>query len=789
MKISLNWLREWVDLPADAQDIAHRLTMAGIECEAAPLLPAPLAGVVVARIAEIAPHPDADKLRVCQVDAGDGRLHQIVCGAPNARQGLLAPVALPGAELPGGLKIGRAKLRGVESGGMLCSGKELGLGDSHAGLLELEADARPGTAIEDHFQLDDWLLELEFTPNRGDALGVLGLARELATLYGLPLKHPHREPASVSADAIVPVEIEDLNDCPVYLGRVIEGVDASAPTPQWMSERLRRAGVRSVSLLVDVTNYVLFELGQPMHAFDADRLSAPIQVRRARDGETLTLLNEQTIEARSRELLITDAKGPLALAGVMGGGDSEVSDTTARVFLECACFSPAAVAGTGRRHKLHTDAAYRYERGVDPALQRTAIERATQLILDSAGGRAGPVAVAGHEAPARREVRLRHARLQMIAGCPISAAEAESALQGLGFELAGDGDGAWRVGVPSWRYDIEIEADLIEEVIRIYGYERIPLQPYAAELRPESKPESLRPQSEIKRALAARGYFEAVSYSFVDPVVQERIAPGAGAIALDNPIAETLSVMRTSLWSGLLPALQYNLQRQQRRVRLYEIGASYEMVDGDIVETQRLGGVVWGDALPEQWGAATRSIDFFDLKGDIESVFDGLEWQRGEHLALHPGQTAQVLRDGRPVGWVGALHPRLVAQFDLPSAPLMFEFDWDAVRPLALPNHPLVPEYPSSRRDLALLVAQAVPSANLVAEARAAGAAHLEEVFVFDVYLGAGLPEGCKSVALGLIFQDYSRTLTEHDVDRAVSVVVEHLDKKLGASVRGGAGG
>ncbi|MDT0497608.1 phenylalanine--tRNA ligase subunit beta [Algiphilus sp. W345] len=785
MKISLNWLREWVDLPDHAHDIAHRLTMAGIECEAVPLLAEPLHGVVVGRIVEAVQHPDADRLRVCRVDAGDGGSHQIVCGASNARAGLLAPLALPGAVLPGGMKIGRARLRGVESGGMLCSAKELSLSEQSDGLFELDASLEPGQPIESALQLDDWILELEFTPNRGDALSVLGLARELAAIYGIGYTRPAIEPVESGSEASISVEIEDIQACPCYAGRIIEEIDPNAQTPQWMRERLRRTGVRSLGLLVDVTNYVLFELGQPMHAFDADRLAAPVSVRRGRSGEKLSLLNGQTIEPKSSELLIADAKAPLALAGVMGGGDSEVSESTTRVFLESACFTPAAVAGTGRRHKLHTDAAYRYERGVDPALQRLALERASRLIIEVAGGRAGAVVVAGSEAPGLRRVSLRQSRLEMISGVEIDAATVESSLGRLGIEARQSEPGLWNAQIPSWRYDLEIEADLIEEVARLYGYDRIEARPYAAELMPIASTDTRRSESGVKHALAARGYHEAVSYSFVDPAVQSLLAPMGAEIELDNPIAETMSVMRTTLWSGLLPALQYNLQRQARRVRLFEIGARYELRDGEIVETQSLSGLIWGEALPEQWGSPGRLVDFFDAKGDIDAVLGELEWERDEHAALHPGQTARVLRGGHPLGWMGSLHPRLVAHFDLPSAPILFELDWAGISPRALPNRPKMSEYPSSRRDLALSVRTDLPSARLVAEARAAGAAALEAVKVFDVYVGPGLPEGCKSVALSLIFQDYSRTLTEHDVDESVALIVSHLGRILGASVRG----
>ncbi|MBI2383032.1 MAG: phenylalanine--tRNA ligase subunit beta [Gammaproteobacteria bacterium] len=784
MKISELWLREWVDVPATTKEIAERLVMAGLELEIEPAVAEQPDHVVVGRIEKIGPHPQADKLRVCEVDVGRERL-QIVCGAANARAGMVAPTARVGAKLPGGIEIKAARLRGVDSAGMLCSAKELGLADKSEGLLELDETAAPGTPLAEYLHLKDRVLALEITPNRGDCLSVQGLAREIAALYDRPLKKPAVAPAAVAATESVKVEIEKLEDCPNYAGRVVAGIDPQARTPDWMREKLRRSGVRCIHPVVDVTNYAMLELGQPMHAFDLANLAGAVRVRRAAKGEKLTLLNQQLVELNAGELLIADDRGPLALAGVMGGANSEVSERTTAVFLESACFAPAAVAGTGRRHKLHSDAIYRFERGVDPAIQREGLERATQLILDICGGKAGPVTHAGRAQPPAATVNLRHERLNALLGHAIGADEVERLLPRLGIGVQRAGQGAWTATVPSHRYDISIEPDLIEEVARLYGYDRIPAKPYAAELVPATQREGERSAARVKDFLAARGYQEAVTYSFVEPKLQERLAPGAPSIRLDNPIADTMSAMRTTLWAGLIPAWLYNAQRQQRRVRLFELGACYEDRPGGIVETMRLGGLVAGEALPEQWGGAARPADFFDVKGDLEALVGAkLSCRKAEHPALHPGRSAEVRIGDSAVGWLGALHPSLVRALDLPAAPLLCELDWAAVRAAGVPRAQPVSEFPSSRRDLALVLREEVEAGAVLAVARRAAGAHLREVRLFDVYRGAGLPNGCKSIALGLIFQDYSRTLTDEEVDASVQSVASRLTDELGASIR-----
>ncbi|MGH8443466.1 MAG: phenylalanine--tRNA ligase subunit beta [Nevskiaceae bacterium] len=787
MKVSLNWLREWANPRADNAALAGRLTRAGLECEAIPLGLA-LKDVVVGRIADVEPHPQADRLRVCQVDTGSRSTATIVCGAANARAGMKAPVALPGATLPDGTQIRVSALRGVESAGMLCSAKELGLAEKSDGLLELDAGAKVGQPFAQYLKLDDAVLSLELTPNRGDCLSVAGLAREVAAVFAVPLKAPAIRPAAVAGTARFDVKIDSRSDCRRYAGRVIEGINPNARTPDWLRERLRRSGHRCIHPVVDITNYILLELGQPLHAFDCAKLQGGIRVRRAKDGESLPLLNEQTYTFTQDDLLIADDARPLALAGIMGGMPSGVSGTTTSIFLESACFSPERVAATGRRLRIPSDALYRFERGVDAALQRQALERASALVLEICGGKAGPVTETGARKPPPVTVKLRRARLDQLLGHSIAPTEVEKLLKRLGIGVRRLGAAGWQATIPSHRYDLRLEVDLIEEVARLYGYERIPAHPYAALLAPAPVPER-RPLDLARDRLASRGWQEVITYSFVDAKLERALAPGAGAIALDNPIADTMSLMRTTVWSGLIPAWRYNQQRQRKRVRLFEIGVCFEQRGGAVVETERLALLAAGAAAAEQWGTASRPVDFFDLKADLEALAPGLSCERAEHPALHPGQTARVLAGGKPAGWLGVLHPRLMAELDLPEAPVLLELDTAALASSSLPEVAAQSEFPASRRDLALVLKQDVPAAALTAKARAAGGASLRQAGVFDVYRGAGLPNGFKSVALSLIFQDNSRTLTDQEVEAAVQAVAQRLHHEFGATIRGDSGG
>lgn len=788
MKLSANWLREWVNPRVDAAEIAERLTLAGLETEAE-TLSAKLSGIVVGLIREIQPHPQAERLRICAVDVGQKTPLSIVCGAANARAGMKAPVALVGARLPDGAEIKQASLRGVESAGMLCSAKELGLAEKSEGLLELDADAAPGQALAEYLKLEDTLLNLELTPNRGDCLSIAGLAREVSAVFGVPIKTTVTGKVKTSGKRRQDVKIEDKNGCSRYAGRVISGLDPAARTPDWMRERLRRSGLRCIHPVVDVTNYVMLELGQPLHAFDCARLRGSIRVRRAQSGESLQLLNEQTVNLAAGDLLIADEQGPLALAGIMGGLPSAVTGLTTDIFLESACFAPERVAAAGRRLKLPSDALYRFERGVDPDLQARALERATELIIEIGGGEAGPVTLAGARPARPATVRLRRARLDRLLGHEIPGADVERLLKRLGLKVKRLGKTGWQASIPGYRYDLRIEADLVEEVARLYGYHRIPARPYAAQLAPMPLPEQQRPSALLRDRLVARGYQEVLTYSFVEPKLQEQLTPGAAGIALDNPMAETMSVMRTTLWSGLIPAWRYNHQRQQPRVRIFETGVCFGEAKGKIVETLKLGGLVAGAITPEQWGVAQRAADFFDVKADLEALFgadvNNYRFERVAHPALHPGQTARIHRGAEVIGWLGALHPRLVQSLDLPQAPLLFEFEFEALRQARMPRPATPSEFPSSRRDLAVVLKEETPAAAVIGQVRSAAGPQLHRAQVFDVYRGAGLPNGFKSVALSLIFQDNSRTLTDEEVDAAVQAAADRLIREFGASIRG----
>ena len=789
MQLSLNWLREWANPAATAIELAHKLNMAGLEAESKPLAEHALQGVVVGRILTAEKHPQADRLRVCTVDIGTGTPQQIVCGAPNARVGLCAPVATVGSTLPGDLHIKAAQLRGVDSAGMLCSAKELMLSDKSEGLLELDDEATPGTPISSYLKLDDTLLTLELTPNRGDALSINGLAREVGALYGLQPCKPALEKAAITSSKSLAVTIENTADCSRYLGRVIEGINPQARTPDWLRERLRRSGIRSIHPVVDITNLVMLELGQPMHAFDLAKLGGPIHVRRAQSGETLKLLTEETANL-NKELLITAGGQAVAMAGVMGGADSGVTATTTSIFFESAAFAPAVVAGTARRHKLSSDAAYRYERGVDTALQAEALERATTLALAICGGQAGPVTSAGGDVSSAA-ITLRHQKLVDLLGVEIAASEVEARLQSLGVAVSKAGEGVWLCTPPSWRFDLAIEQDLIEEVARLFGYENITAKPYRAALIPPAQSEARRPAARIRDALVARGWQEAVTYSFVDAKVQAKLTPAFAGIALDNPIAETMGVMRTTLWTGLIGAWLHNHQRQMKRVRFFELAGTFAETESQIIETPRLSGLAYGPTLAEQWGEKSRPVDFYDLKADVEALcaaFGGdagaFRFESGAHPALHPGRTASLIRHGEIVGVLGELHPELVRSLDLPGAPLLFELDWSRLAAARVPVAQPVPEFPASRRDLALVVDEATPVQALIDTAKAAAGANLAQALVFDIYRGQGLRDGSKSVALGLIFQDYSRTLTLEEIDTQVVGIVTALSQKLGANLR-----
>ncbi len=795
MKFSENWLRSHVPTEATRDELAATLTAIGLEVEEVTPLGEGLDKVVVARIVECARHPEADRLQICQVDAGQGELLQIVCGAPNARAGLRAPLALAGARVAG-IDIKAAKLRGVDSNGMLCSAKELGIDTDASGLLELPDDAPIGAPIADYLGLPDASIEIKLTPNRADCFGVRGIAFDVAAACGSEVVAFDATPMPALNDARVAVELHAGADAPRYCGRVIEGIDPSARTPAWMAERLRRSGVRPVSLLVDITQYVMLELGQPMHAFDRDLLTGPIGVRRSRTGETVRLLDGRDAALDDDFLVITDADRVVALGGVMGGHDTRVTETTRNVFLEAAHFAPAAIIGRGRRLGLHTDASHRFERGVDPALPAQAIEVATRLVVELAGGAPGPVVTAElpEHLPRPAAIVLRRARVARVLGVDIADAEIERILRALGMQVAAVGEG-WSVVAPSRRFDIAIEEDLIEELARIHGYENIPTTLPGGAARIVAPPETVFDPAGTRRQLVARDYLETINYAFVDAQWLRQWQAEAGAVPLANPLSAELAVMRTRLLPGLVAALQRNVARQAGRVRLFEIGnvfASAPAGAGDApapVETLQLAAAVCGDALAEQWGERARKVDFHDLKGDLESLAAAsgasLEYRPSQATHGHPGCSADIHRDGVHIGWIGQLHPRLARDLDLDTDVIAFEIDLAALSARALPRAGELSRYPSVRRDFAFVVPEQVPWAAIETTVKAATGPLLRQIVLFDRYVGQGVEAGFKSLAMGLILQDNSRTLTERDVETVAAGVVASLGREHGARIRG----
>lgn len=791
MRFSENWLREWVNPALTVEELGAQLTMAGLELDALePAAPA-FSGVVVARILSAEQHPDADKLRVCQVDDGTGAPVQVVCGAPNARAGLMAVFAQVGAELPGGLKIKQAKLRGVESFGMLCGADELGLEGYNDGLLELPVDAPAGTDFRAWLDLDDHVIELGMTPNRGDCLSILGLARETAAQNGLTLGGPALVPVVAATDATIAVTVSSPEACPRYCARVIEGLNASATTPLWMTERLRRSGLRPIHPIVDVANYVMLELGQPLHAFDLDRLQGGLDVRMARAGETMTGLDGKSLALETDMLVIAVASGPVAMAGVIGGQDSGVKDGTTRIVLESAYFTPEIIAGRTRRLGLHTDAAHRFERGTDPELPRTAMERATQLLCDLYGGKAGPVVehVSETDLPQRAPIALRRARIARILGFTLADDVIEGILTRLGLQVERGADG-WTAVAPSHRHDLNIEVDLIEELARLNGYRNLPAVLPSAPLAIAPRPESRVGLDALRDRMVSLGYREVITYSFVDTPLLEKLTPDQAPLVLANPISSEMAAMRTTLWAGLIQTLGYNLNRQQGRVRLFETGLRFVNEGGALQQQPMFAGLLHGDALPEQWGTKARKADFFDFKGDIESLLDvgqlseRVQWTREAHPALHPGLSARLMLDGEELGWAGVLHPSLEKSLDLPGQVLLFELHQDALLKREMPRYQAVSRFPVIRRDLALLVPDAVGSADVVTCMREDAPAFLREVEVFDVYRGQGVPDTFASIAIRLILQDNERTLGDGDVGALIQAMLGRLQTRFGITLR-----
>jgi phenylalanyl-tRNA synthetase beta chain len=784
MQFSESWLRTFVNPSLSGEELAHILTMAGLEVEEIkPVAPA-FDKVVVAQVLSKDKHPDADRLNLLKVDVGQKEPLSIVCGAQNVTVGMKAPCALVGAKLPG-MEIRQAKVRGAESFGMMCSAKELGLAEESAGLLELGARAKVGQSIREHLDLDDHLLTLKLTPNRSDCLSLYGIAREVSALTGAVLQPLDKPSFAQASDGKFNIKVADAMACPRYAGRVIAGVNAGAATPAWMVRRLERSGLRSISAIVDVTNYVLLELGQPLHAFDLNKLHGGIKVRFARAGESLKLLNEQTVELQADMLVIADDKAPVALAGVMGGADSAVDEATIDIFLESAFFAPSVIVGKSRHLGFGSDSSYRFERGVDFMATQAALDRATQLILDICGGQAGAATEVLGELPARNPVKLRVSRVHRVLGVMLSSGELSQILSqlGMGFQMNGD---VFSVTPPSYRFDIAIEEDLIEEIARVYGYERIvPAVPQAAmSMLPMT--ETQRPLARLRQALVLRDYQETVNYSFVEAAWEQELCGNANPIALQNPIASQLSVMRSSLLGGLLASLRTNLARKQPRVRLFEIGGCFAPGTSSYMQDERVAGLAYGTALPEQWGEVVRNVDFYDVKADVEALLfpaADLSFVAATHPASHPGRSAHILLDGKAVGWIGELHPQWQQKYELPQPVVWFEVEQDALLRAAMPQVEEVSKFPPVRRDLAIVVNENVAVQSMLDAMWMAKVPFVSEIALFDLYRGKGVEHGKKSLAFRVLLQDTQKTLNETEIDQSMARLIEVLQGQ-GAQLR-----
>lgn len=794
MKFSESWLRSWVNPEISREQLLQQITMAGLEVDDVEPVAGEFTKVVVGEVVECGPHPDADKLQVTKINVGEEELIDIVCGAKNCRLGLKVAVAVVGAVLPGDFKIKKAKLRGQPSFGMLCSESELGMAESADGIIELPLDAPIGTPVREYLDLDDIIIDVDLTANRADCLGLAGLAREVGVLNSIAVTEPTWENVTQTIDDQVVVNLQAETACPRYLGRVIRDIKQNAKTPLWMVEKLRRCGVRSVDAVVDITQYVLLEFGQPMHAFDLDKLEGGIEVRLANQDEELTLLDGKEVKLNSDTLVIADQQKALAMAGIFGGQDSGVAEGTTNIFLESAFFAPLAIAGRARAYGLHTDASHRYERGVDPVLQTKAMERATQLLVEICGGSVGPVtqAVSQENIPAQAEITLRRSKLDRLIGISIDAQRVETILTQLGCEVTVTAEG-WTAVAPTYRFDMQIEEDLIEEVARVYGYNNIPnLAPEAALTMPAHNEASLK-LSKIRNVLVNREYHEAITYSFVDPDKQLKLHPQADALILPNPISKDMSAMRVSLWTGLLESVSKNQKRQQNRVRLFETGLRFvkdENAENGIAQEEMLAGVIIGNSHDEHWNIASRNVDFFDLKADVQAVLDlcvdssSFEFRAEKHSALHPGQSAGIYRDGKNIGFIGTLHPSLSKPFALNGTAIVFELELEKVLTRKLPQAGNISKFPANRRDLAFVVDDQVNAGNVLKFIENIGVTGLVGINLFDVYQGQGVEEGKKSLAIGLILQDATRTLEEQEIADSVSKIVEAVSTEFNASLR-----
>ncbi|MFS1562938.1 MAG: phenylalanine--tRNA ligase subunit beta [Candidatus Arsenophonus phytopathogenicus] len=794
MKLSEFWLREWINPAISSEALSEQMTMAGLEIADVKSVAGQFQDVVVGEVVECVQHPNADKLRLTKVNIGTEQLLNIVCGAPNCRQGLKVAVAIIGSVLPDNFKIKATKLRGELSEGMLCSYSELGISDDHTGIIELPKDAPIGTDIRNYLQLDDHIFDVSLTPNRADCLSILGIARDIAAINNLELNTIEIEPVKATDASVFPIQVEVPMACPRFLGRVIKGIDVTAQTPSWMREKLRLGGIRSIDPVVDITNFVLLELGQPLHAYDLDRLNGMIIVRMAKQDETLVLLDDSKVTLKPDTLVIADEKNALGIAGIFGGKHSSVNEKTTNILLESAFFDPLAIAGRARNYGLHTEASHRFERGVDPQLQYKAMERATRLIVEICGGEVGNIIDVSHQTnlPKVATITLTRQKLDRLIGHCIPDINVTQILQRLGCQVNGEQDN-WQVVAPSWRFDIQIEEDLIEEIARVYGYNSIPGVPLHADLVMTPRCESALPLKRVKTLLIDRDYNEAITYSFVDPKIQQLLLPDSDAMILPDPISADMSVMRLSLLPGLLTTVIYNQNRQQNRIRLFETGLRFVpdvTAEHGIRQELMLAGMITGNRYEEHWSQEKRAVDFFDIKGDVEAILaltgklDNIIYKAHSDPALHSGQSAGIYLNNDYIGYIGVIHPELENKLDLNGRTLVFELLWDTVAERVIPKANMISRFPANRRDIAVVVPEEVATADVLAECKKIGINHIVGINLFDVYCGKGVAEGYKSLAISLILQDTNRTLEEEEIAATVDKCVAALKRRFQASLR-----
>ena len=791
MKVSEAWLREWVNPSIARDELAAQLTMAGLEVDAISPVAAAFNHVVVARVVSTRPHPQADKLTLCDIDAGTGTMLKVVCGASNVRAGLTVALACVGAHLPGDLVIKDSLLRGELSQGMLCSSAELGMEASSDGIMELPDDAILGTDLREYLSLNDHVFDLDLTPNRADCFSVLGVARDVAALNQLPLKAIPSSVIKPSSDARLPIQIKAISACPQYAGRIIENINIDAATPLWMKERLRRAGIRAVHPVVDVTNYVMLELGQPMHAFDLNQMNERIDVRFAQADEPLVLLDGQEVLLNENILVVADAERPLAIAGVMGGLSSAVNATTTNIFLESAYFNPLVIAGVARSYGLSSDSAQRFERGVDFAIQCVALERATHLLSEIVGGVVGPVVMMSEASglPSKVCIAFNPSKVKQLTGLDIPADEMADMLSRLGLSVE-KSPGLWEVHVPSYRVDLTLDVDLVEEIIRLYGYDNIKASSEIAVMRAGFVNPVEQLSMRVSDFLMSHGYRETISYSFVDPNLQVELYPEHAAMQLLNPISSELSHMRVGMWPGLLASMIHNMHRQQTSIQFFETGVVFDVNEGVLKERASIAGLLTGDRGHLNWSESAGQFDFYDMKGSLEAMFSGLkltqvDFVAAAHPALHPGQSAQILIAGRHAGWVGVLHPRLLDALDLVSEVILFELSLSELSHDATIKFQSISKYPKIRRDLSLLVDVNVHASQIEALVRSVvTGGRLKAFDVFDVYMGQPIPIGKKSLSISLTLQDDQRTLVDSEINELMNMILQALHEGFNILLR-----